>query len=90
MAMDLNGINNRNEYYTNHYFTSLFESNASDVISAWKVSAKENETLAPWQKLREVGKKYHQARDRHLNSRDGKEIELVSELAYDYLSALGY
>lgn len=90
MAMDLNGINNRNEYYTNHYFTSLFESNASDTISAWKSVAKANETLAPWQKLREVGKKYHQARDRYLNSRDGKETELVSELAYEYLDALGY
>ena len=25
MSMDLNGINNQNEYYTNYYFASVFE-----------------------------------------------------------------
>ena len=29
MSMDLTGITNQNEYYTNHYFSSIFEENAS-------------------------------------------------------------
>ena len=32
MSMDLNGINNQNEYYTNHYFASVFEENAQDTL----------------------------------------------------------
>ena len=36
MSMDLTGIRNRNEYYTNHYFASIFEENAADTIRAWR------------------------------------------------------
>lgn len=28
MEMILTGIENKNEYYTNHYFTSIFQDNA--------------------------------------------------------------
>ena len=30
MSMDLTGITNKNEYYTNHYFSTVFEENAGD------------------------------------------------------------
>jgi hypothetical protein len=43
MAINLNGINNINEYYTNHYFASIFADNAEETISKWRVEAKENE-----------------------------------------------
>ena len=33
MSMDLTGIINKNEYYTDHYFSSVFEDNASETIS---------------------------------------------------------
>ena len=42
MSMDLTGITNQNEYYTNHYFSSIFEENASETISAWRAEAKEH------------------------------------------------
>lgn len=32
MSMDLTGILNQNEYYTNHYFLSIFEENAKEAI----------------------------------------------------------
>ena len=41
MEMDLVGIKNQNEYYTNHYFTSIFEDNAEDTIKGWKTREKE-------------------------------------------------
>jgi hypothetical protein len=34
--MDLTGITNHNEYFTNHYLTSIFEENAKETISAWR------------------------------------------------------
>ena len=33
MSMDFTGINNFNEYYTQHYFASIFEENAAETIS---------------------------------------------------------
>lgn len=29
MSIDLTGITNKNEYYTNHYFSTVFEENTS-------------------------------------------------------------
>ena len=41
MSMDLTGISNINEYYTNHYLSSVFEENADATISGWRNKAKE-------------------------------------------------
>ena len=43
MSMDFTGINNFNEYYTQHYFASIFEENAAETISGWRAAAKEEE-----------------------------------------------
>ena len=40
MEMILTGIENKNEYYTNHYFTSIFQDNAEDTIKKWKQKEK--------------------------------------------------
>ena len=40
MSMDLTGIVNKNEYFTNHYFSTVFEENASATISGWNVLAR--------------------------------------------------
>ena len=32
MSIDLTGITNKNEYYTNHYFSTVFEENTSATI----------------------------------------------------------
>ena len=45
MSMDLTGIYNRNEYYTNHYFASIFEENASAAIKAWRDAAQGTERV---------------------------------------------
>ncbi len=31
MSIDLTGITNKNEYYTNHYFSTVFEENTSAI-----------------------------------------------------------
>jgi len=57
MAMDLRGINNYNEYYNNLYFSSIFEENAADTISAWRAAAKDDkEDRTPWSLLRDCGR----------------------------------
>ena len=54
MEMILTGIENKNEYYTNHYFTSIFQDNAEDTIKKWKEKEKTEEIVLPWKKLRDV------------------------------------
>ena len=48
MSMDLNGINNQNEYYTNHYFASMFEENAQDTLKRWREQASASGEKTPW------------------------------------------
>lgn len=91
MAMDLHGILNQNEYYTNHYFTTIFEENASDTISAWRQDAKDKESVTPWAAFRDTSKNYYRIREKYLQLRneDGSR-ELIENQAAEYVAALGY
>lgn len=89
--MDLTGINNQNEYYTNHYFTSIFELNASETIGSWKKECKEEEKATPWAKFRETSKQYYRTRDKYQHIRNERQSKLlISEMATLFLNALGY
>ncbi|MFC7677592.1 Eco57I restriction-modification methylase domain-containing protein [Paenibacillus sp. GCM10028914] len=91
MSIDLTGIRNVNEYYTNHYLNSIFEENAAETISAWRISAKENEELrTPWSLLRESAKQYYVMHDKSSRSRSSHMFSLIRDMADNYLSALGY
>lgn len=91
MEMILTGIENKNEYYTNHYFTSIFQDNAEDTIKKWKKKEKEEEIQLPWKKLRDVRTQYYNIRDRYLRSKNEEVSKpMVQELATQYLKALGY
>ena len=66
MSMDLTGIQNRNEYYSNHYFTSVFEENANERVRAWREKAKAGEEeRTPWSLARAVARKYRLERLRN-------------------------
>ncbi len=92
MSMDLTGITNQNEYYTNHYFSSIFEENASDTISRWRAEAKNSEEVrTPWALLRDAARQYYPIHDRFLRSKfDTQTLANIRTLSDIYLSALGY
>lgn len=91
MAMDLHGILNQNEYYTNYYFSTIFEENADETIKKWRQEAKETETSTPWAAFRETSKNYYHIRERYLQLRnEDRSMELVENQATEYLNALGY
>ncbi len=91
MSMDLTGIKNRNEYYTNHYFASIFEENAADTIRAWREAAQGTDQRTPWALLRDAGKRYFLTRGKQERRRgETAYAEAVSEIARDLLTALGY
>ncbi len=90
--MDLTGITNRNEYYTNHYFSSIFEENAADTLSNWRAEAKENDTVrTPWSQLRDAARLYYPLHDRFLRAKfDTQTLANIRTMADTYLSALAY
>lgn len=92
MSFDLTGINNQNEYYTNHYFSSIFEENAESTISAWRAQAKENEGIkTPWAMIRDTGKQYYVFHERYLRDRfDTTTLSNIKSLADSFMKALGY
>lgn len=92
MSMDLTGITNKNEYYTNHYFATVFEENVSTVISKWNEEAKAAENgRTPWQLLRLNASQYYKAYDRYSRSSVNMQtLNNIRQLADGYMNSLGY
>lgn len=91
MAMDLHGILNQNEYYTNHYFTTIFEENAADTISNWRQASKDSGEATPWASFRDTSKNYYRIREKYLLLRNEEgSRELIESQAAEYIAALGY
>lgn len=92
MSIDLTGITNKNEYYTNHYFATVFEENASSTISGWSAASKESEEFrTPWSLLRQNARQYYAAHDRFVrSSMNLHALSNIRALADSYLASLGY
>ena len=92
MSMDLTGISNQNEYYTNHYFSTVFGENASESIQKWNAAAKQSKDIhTPWADLRRIAAQYYPAHDRFVRSSVNMQTLLsIRDLATAYLQALGY
>ena len=91
MSMDLNGINNQNEYYTNHYFASVFEENAQDTLRRWREQAALSGERTPWQKINLVSKTYFAIREKSARFRGNEQVKpFVDDLLRELLPALGY
>lgn len=92
MSMDLTGIVNKNEYFTNHYFSTVFEENASATISGWNAEARESEeSRTPWSLLRQNARQYYTAHDKFVRSSVNLQVLAnIKALAGSYLKSLGY
>ena len=92
MSMDLTGITNQNEYYTNHYFSTVFEDNAASTISRWNAEAKATEGLStPWSQLRRNAGQFYAAHDRYNRTVvTMQSLFRVKTMAEAYLKSLGY
>ena len=93
MSMDLTGIRNHNEYYTNYYFSSVFENNAADTIKQWREEAAASEERAPFDKLKTVAGRYFTLLDQASRLPRKNDIRVgiqITQLAGLLLGALGY
>ena len=92
MSMDLTGITNKNEYFTNHYFSTVFEENAGATISSLNARARESEEIhTPWSLLRQNARQYYVAHDKYVRSFANMQALInIRSLADRYLNSLGY
>lgn len=92
MSIDLTGITNKNEYYTNHYFSTVFEENTKAAISGWNTAARESEEVrTPWSLLRQNARQYYAAHDKFVRSSVNMQVlATIKVLADSYLKSLGY
>ena len=57
--MNLVGIINENEFYTNHYLNEIFEGDIKEQITLWQEKENESDTYkTPFKKLRGIGPEY--------------------------------
>ena len=91
MSMDLTGIGNRNEYYTNHYFSTMFEDGASERIKQWTEESKNQDTKTPWAMLRDNAKQYYPIHDRYDRGQPHLTTAAnIITMAAQYLESMGY
>lgn len=92
MSMDLTGITNKNEYFTNHYFSTVLEDNVSATISSWNAEARESEEIrTPWSLLRQNARQYYTAHDKFVRSSVNMQaLANIKTLADNYLKSLSY
>lgn len=89
MSIDLTGITNKNEYYTNHYFSTVFEENTSTTISNWNAAARDSEEIkTPWSLLRQNARQYYTAHDKFVRSSVNLQVLAnIKALAGSYLKS---
>lgn len=90
MPIDLTGIRNENEFYSDHYLTTVFEGDIKETIEQWN-ELKEGGGKAPHQEFAALATPYMRAATEYRDTRDPDErVQIFREFTYDLLKALGY
>lgn len=87
MAFPLTGIENANDFYSQHYLDEVLEQDLKELFARWQEQGSES----PVSRLRSMAGDYFRLRDRILKARTlADRVALLNELAEKLLSALGY
>src|SRR6516164_5450970 len=90
MPIELAGISNVNEFYSEHYLQTVFEGDVQELRSQWRGEEKVGET-PPDRKLEKAGGRWRRLVSEYKAERnDRKRLLIFREFAYDFLGALGY
>ena len=92
--MNLIGITNENEFYTNHYLSEIFGKDTLEQISSWQDKENENEEnyRTPFKRLRGIGPNYLELL-KELNKKNNKtenKIQAQREFSKNLLDILDY
>jgi len=91
--MNLIGISNENEFYTNHYLNEIFEGDIKDQITSWQEKENESDVYkTPFKKLRGVGADYFELL-KELQKKGNSTLDKLSlsrEFYRSFLDIFGY
>ena len=91
MPIDLAGISNENEFYTEHYLSTILDGDLRDTLSRWRRQAEEAGTRAPFEALRGLTGEFFRVHGATLRTRAAEErLALQREFLQRVLQALGY
>ena len=92
MAINLTGIQNKNEFYTHHYLSAILENDLKDVFKKWKQQEDESPDFRqPWKQLASLRKQYFTMQDRLERERKiSNRLSLQNDFLANLLDALGY
>lgn len=91
MAIDLTGISNENEFYTNHYLSAILENDLKHVFEEWSRRESERNIEPPYSQLKGLTGLFTRTRRELERERDPKtRMELQREFLGRLLTALGY
>ncbi len=76
MPIDLAGISNENEFYSEHYLTTIFEGDIEETFREWRETEKSG-TTTPNRKLEKVGSLWRRLSVDYRNERDDSERLLI-------------
>ena len=84
-GFDLTGINNINEYYTNHYLNTIFADSLKTQVKAWSQQAETETMQTPWSRLRQTRHYYYPARELFQRQRlDADTFNAIIYLPYPW------
>jgi hypothetical protein len=87
MAFPLTGIENANEFYSQHYLDEVLEQDLKDLFATWQTRG----AASPAAKLRSMAGEYFRLRDRILKAKTLLDrVMFLHELAEKLFPALGY
>lgn len=90
MPIDLAGISNVNEFYSEHYLQTVFEGDVQELRSQWREMEKSGET-PPDRLLEKAGSVWRRLVTKYKEERNDRDRLLIfREFADAFLSALGY
>ncbi|MEN9578919.1 MAG: hypothetical protein RJA70_1928 [Pseudomonadota bacterium] len=91
MALDISGIGNVGEFFSQHYLDALLEKDLKDTLSLWAKRKTEDKIAAPKDRLARLADPYFRLAARALGITDPNErLELTESFHADLLGALGY
>jgi hypothetical protein len=90
MPIDLAGISNENEFFSEHYLTTIFEGDVEETLRAWREQEKTSGS-SPHKLLEKAGATWRRLAATYVNERDDRKRLLIGrEFAHDFLAAIGF
>ena len=91
MAIDLAGISNENEFYTQYYLGAILENDLKNLFSAWHKLEEEQNIQPPHSRLEKIAKRYFASLSQAEKAKNHNDIlEIQHEFFPSLLEALGY